>query len=53
MGEKRKEEVNIQEKLERILTKYKSTIQADHGGPLTGVAILNFFKNHDKIMDEI
>ena len=45
--------MNIHTKLERILTKYKSTIQVDHGGTLTGVSVLNFLKNHDKIMDEI
>ena len=33
--------------------KYKFTIQAYHGGTLTGVAILNLLKNHDHIMDEI
>ena len=53
MGEKRKEEVNIHTKLESILTKYKYTIQVDHGGTLTGVAGFKFLENHDKIIDEI
>ena len=39
--------------MERILTKYKITIQAYHGRKLTGVSILNLLKNHDHIMDEI
>ena len=39
--------------MERILTKDKFIIQAYHGDTLTGVAILNFLKNRDHIMDEV
>ena len=34
------------------MTKYKSTIQANHGVTLTSVAVFNFLNNRDKIMDE-
>ena len=53
LWEQIKDKLSIHTKVESILPKYKFTIQAYHGGTPTGVAILNFLKNHDHIVDEI
>ena len=51
--ERRKEEVSIFTKVERILESYGVKIQVYHGGTLTGVAIIAMLNKHQAIMDEI
>ena len=50
---KRTQEVSIHTKIERILESHGVTIQAYHGGSLTGGSILTFLEKHDIIMNEI
>ena len=49
----RTKEVSIHTKVERIFEKHGVTIQAYHGGTLTGGAILMLLKKHQVIMDDV
>ena len=51
--ERRKEEVSIFTKVERILDSYGVKIQLYHGGTLTGVSIIAMLNNHIAIMKDI
>ena len=51
--ERRKEEVSIHTQIERVFQKHKVTIQAYHGGSLTGGAILVLLNKHESIMGDI
>ena len=51
--ERRKEEVSIFTKVERILEQHGVKIQAYHGGTLTGVAIIALLNNRQSIMHAI
>ena len=51
--ERRKKDVSIHTKVEKVLEKYGVKIQAYHGGSLTGVAIIALLNNHAAIMDDI
>ena len=50
---KRTQEVSIHTKVERILESHGVTIQAYHGGSLTGGSIITLLEKHQVIMDEI
>ena len=53
LWERRKKEVSIHTQIERVLEKYGITIQAYHGGTLTGVAIISLLNKHKCVMDDI
>ncbi len=51
--ERRKLETSLYTTFERILTKNGVTIQAYHGGTMTGGAIINLLQRNSKVMDEL
>ena len=51
--ERRNKELSIHTKIERVLEKNGITIQAYHGGTLTGVSIIALLNKHMLVMDEI
>ena len=51
--ERRKKEISIHTKIERVLEKHGITIQAYHGGTLTSVAsIISLLNKHKLVMDD-
>ena len=51
--DRRTKEISIHTKVERVLENHGITIQAYHGGNLTGGAIIALLQNHEIVMDDI